>query len=218
MCFICTLYWELERFKFNRMEVVAKTQNVLIVDDDLKRIKQLDQVFDASRYNVVAHVPLNQTLLQQVEQTNPDIILIGADSPCDETLETVASINHNHPCPIVMFAQDERSETIQNATLAGVSAYVVGKLSKERIETIIKAAVARFGKFQALQQELEKTKTSLAERKIIERAKEIVAQQRGTTEAEAYQTLRKMAMDRRKRLAEIAQDVLSIAEVLTNKV
>lgn len=199
------------------MEKVSKTQNLLIVDDDVNRINQLDQVFEASRYNVLAHVRLQQNILQRVEQTNPDIILIGADSPCNETLDTVASINQNHPCPIVMFAQDERSETIQNATLAGVSAYVVGELSKERIKTIIKAAVARFGKFRALQQELEKTKTSLAERKIIERAKEIVAQQRGTTEAEAYQTLRKMAMDRRKRLAEIAQDVLSIAEVLTNK-
>ncbi len=199
------------------MEKVSKTQNLLIVDDDVNRINQLNQVFEASRYNVLAHVRLQQDILQRVEQTNPDIILIGADSPCNETLDTVASINQNHPCPIVMFAQDERSETIQNATLAGVSAYVVGELSKERIKTIIKAAVARFGKFRALQQELEKTKTSLAERKIIERAKEIVAQQRGTTEAEAYQTLRKMAMDRRKRLAEIAQDVLSIAEVLTNK-
>ncbi len=199
------------------MEAVAETQNLLIVDDDVNRINQLEQVFAASRYNIIAHVPIQQDILQRVEQSNPDIILIGADSPCNETLDTVASINQNHPCPIVMFAQDERSETIQNATLAGVSAYVVGELSKERIKTIIKAAVARFRKFQALQQELEKTKTSLAERKIIERAKEIVAHQRGTTEAEAYQTLRKMAMDRRKRLAEIAQDVLSIAEVLTNK-
>ena len=200
------------------MKAVAETQNLLIVDDDVNRINQLEHVFEASRYNIIAHVPLRYDLLQRVEQANPDIILIGVDSPCDETLETIASINQNHPCPIVMFAQDERSETIQNATLAGVSAYVVGELTKERIKTIIKAAVARFGKFRALQQELEKTKTSLAERKIIERAKEIVAQQRGTTEAEAYQTLRKMAMDRRKRLAEIAQDVLSIAEVLTNKV
>ncbi|RKU14554.1 hypothetical protein C6501_07995 [Candidatus Poribacteria bacterium] len=200
------------------MKAVAETQNLLIVDDDVNRINQLEHVFEASRYNIIAHVPLRYDLLQRVEQANPDIILIGVDSPCDETLETIASINQNHPCPIVMFAQDERSETIQNATLAGVSAYVVGELTKERIKTIIKAAVARFEKFRALQQELEKTKTSLAERKIIERAKEIVAQQRGTTEAEAYQTLRKMAMDRRKRLAEIAQDVLSIAEVLTNKV
>ncbi len=192
-------------------------QNVLIVDSDLERICLLNQVFKASKYNIIAHVELDCRFLDQVKQTDPDIILIGVASPSDETLVAIGSINQNHPCPIVMFAEDNRSETIQNATLAGVSAYVVGSLSKERIRTIIEAAIARFAKFRALQKELEKTKTSLAERKIIERAKEIVAQQRGTTEAEAYQTLRKMAMNRRKRLAEIAQDVLSIAEILTNK-
>ncbi len=200
------------------MEIVVETQDILIVDNDLERTNLLNQVFEGSRYNIVAHVGLEHGLLNQVKQTSPDIILIGVASPSDETLAEIGAINQNHPCPIVMFAQDDRSETIQNATLAGVSAYVVGILSKERIETIIEAAIARFGKFRALQKELEKTKTSLAERKIIERAKEVVAEQRGTTEAEAYQTLRKMAMDRRKRLAEIAQDVLSIAEVLTNKV
>ncbi len=200
------------------MEAVDETQNVLIVDNDLERTYLLNRVFEGSRYNIVAHVGLEHGLLNQVKQISPDIILIGVASPSDDTLTEIGYINQNHPCPIVMFAQDDRSETIQNATLAGVSAYVVGMLSKERVETIIEAAIARFGKFRALQKELEKTKISLAERKIIERAKEIVAQQRGTTEAEAYQTLRKMAMDRRKRLAEIAQDVLSIAAVLTNKV
>lgn len=200
------------------MEAVVETQRILIIDNDLERISQLNRFFEASRYHVIAHMGLESGQLEQIKQADPDIILIGVDSPGDWTLESIISINQNHPCPIVMFAQDNRSETIQNATLAGVSAYVVGSLSKERIKTIIEAAIARFRKFRALQKELEQTKTSLAERKIIERAKEIVAQQRGTTEAEAYQTLRKMAMDRRKRLAEIAQDVLSIAEVLTNKV
>lgn len=200
------------------MEVFVEVQRILIVDNDQDRIDLLNQVLsNANRYNVIGHVPLEPDLLERVQKTNPGIILINVETPCDETINTVALINKEHPCPIVMFSQDERSESIQNATLAGVSAYAVGELSKERIETIIEAAIARFSKFRALQQELEKTKTSLAERKIIERAKEIVAQQRGTTEAEAYQTLRKMAMNRRKRLAEIAQDVLSIAEILTNK-
>ena len=201
------------------MEAIAETQRLLVVDNNLDRIELLNKVVvKSNRYNIVAQVPLKQGLLERVKHANPDIILICEDSPCDETLDTVASINKEYPCPIVMFAQDERSETIQNATFAGVSAYAVGELTKERIETIIEAAIARFSKFRALQQELEKTKTSLAERKIIERAKELVAQQRVITEAEAYQILRKMAMDRRKRLAEIAQDVLSIAEVLTDKV
>ncbi len=201
------------------MEAFAETQRVLVVDNKLDRIELLNKVVDKSnRYNVIAQVSLEQGLIEHVKQTNPDIILICVDAPCDETLHKVAAINNEHPCPIVMFAQDERSETIQNATLAGVSAYAVGELSKERVETIIEAAIARFKRFRELLQELEKTKTSLAERKVIERAKEFVAQQRGITEAEAYQVLRKMAMDRRKRLAEIAQDVLSVAEVLTKKI
>ena len=119
-----------------------------------------------------------------------------------------------------MFSRDERSETIQAATRSGVSAYAVGKLTGARVKTIIESAVARFYEFRAVQQELEKTKTNLAERKIIERAKELVAQQRGCNESQAYQTyqiLREMAMNRRKRLAEISEDVLSVADVLTNK-
>lgn len=201
------------------MGVLVEVQRILIVDNNLERIDLLNQVLsNENKYKVIENVPLRHDLLERVERLGPDIILINVETPGDETINTVAMINKEHPCPIVMFSQDERSESIQNATLAGVSAYAVGELSKERIETIIEAAIARFSKFRALQQELEKTKTSLAERKIIERAKEIVAQQRGTTESEAYQTLRKMAMDRRKRLAEVAQDVLSIADLLTNKI
>lgn len=200
------------------MEAIAETYRVLVVDNNLERIEQLNNVVVKSdRYNVIAQSSLKHGLIEQVKQVNPDIILICEDSPCERTIDTVASINKEYPCPIVMFTQDESSETIQNATFAGVSAYAVGELTKERVETIIEAAIARFSKFRALQQELKEVKTSLAERKIIERAKEIVARQRGITEAEAYQTLRKLAMDRRKRLADIAQDVLLIAEVFTNR-
>ena len=156
-------------------------------------------------------------MAEQVAQIKPDIILIGVDFPGQTILNWVAALHESYPCPTVMFSRDERSGTIQAATRAGVSAYAVGKLTGARVKTIIEAAVARFYEFRALQQELEKTKTNLAERKIIERAKELVAQQRGCTESQAYQILRKMAMNRRKRLAEISQDVLSVAEVLTNK-
>jgi len=86
-----------------------------------------------------------------------------------------------------------------------------------RVTTIIEAAVARFYKYQALQEELGKMKTKLTEHKIIERAKELVAQQRGCNESQAYQILRKMAMSRRKRLAEISEDILSAAEALISE-
>lgn len=190
---------------------------ILIIDNNPERANSLIQILEASRYKVSAPVRLQEGLTEQVTQIKPDVILMGVDFPSQTILSWVASLHESYPCPTVMFSRDERSKTIQAATRAGVSAYAVGKLTGARVKTIIEAAVARFYEFQALQQELEKTKTSLAERKIIERAKELVAQQRGCSESEAYQILRKMAMNRRKRLAEISQDILSVADVLTNK-
>jgi len=184
---------------------------ILIFDDDTERANMLVQALEASEYTVEIHTASVRDLPPQVEAIKPDVILIGADVPGQNMLADIATIKQQQPVPIVMFTRDNRGETIRAATQAGVSAYVVDGLSPERIQPIIEAAIARFREFQALAQELERTKTNLAERKIIERAKGLVMEQRGCTEAEAYRMLQKMAMDQKRRLAEIAQDVLSVA-------
>ena len=199
------------------MSNTTSLSRILIFDDDIERANMLVQALEASEYTVAAHIASVADLLPQAETVKPDVILIGADIPRQNMLTDVATISQKQSVPIVMFTRDDRSESIHAATQAGVSAYVVNGLSPERIQPIIEAAIARFREFQALAQELEKTKTSLAERKVIERAKGVVMEQRGCTEAEAYRLLQKMAMDRKKRLAEVAQDVLSITEVLKNR-
>ena len=196
---------------------VAGKGRILIIDNNPERANSLIGILEASRYKVAVPVRLQEDVAEQVALAKPDIIVIGVDFPGHTVLGWVARLHEVYPCPVVMFSRDERSETIQAATRAGVSAYAVGELTVARVKTIIESAVARFHEFQALQQELERTKTNLAERKIIERAKELVAKQRGCNESQAYQILRKMAMNRRKRLAEISQDVLSVADVLTTK-
>ena len=199
------------------MDTDTSAPKVLIIDNNQERATTLIRILKAGRYQVAASLRLQRNLISQVSHLKPDIILIGVDFPRQAILGWVDSLHVSYPCPIVMFSRDERSETIQAATRAGVSAYAVGELTGARVKTIIEAAVARFYEFRALQEELEKTKTNLAERKIIERAKELLAQQRGCNEAQAYQILRKMAMNRRKRLAEVSQELLSMVEVLTNK-
>ena len=199
------------------MSSTTSLSRILIFDDDTERANMLVQALEVSEYTVAAHPASVADLLPQVETVKPDVILIGADIPRQNMLTDVATISQKQSVPIVMFTRDNRSESIHAATQAGVSAYVVNGLSPERIQPIIEAAIARFREFQALARELEKTKTSLAERKVIERAKGVVMEQRGCTEAEAYRLLQKMAMDRKKRLAEVAQDVLSITEVLKNR-
>ena len=199
------------------MGASTTTPSVLIIDNNPERATALVQILEASQYHVAVPLRLQEGLAAQVSRIKPDIILIGIDFPGRAILDWVAALQAEYPCPMVMFSRDERSETIQAATRAGVSAYAVGKLTGARVKTIIAAAIARFYEFRALQEELEQTKTDLAERKTVERAKELVAQQRGCNEAQAYQILRKMAMNRRKRLAEVSQDILAAAEILTNK-
>ena len=207
----------MDKIEGSRMRDATSLSRILIFDDDTERANMLVQALEASEHTVEVPTESVGDLLSQVEALKPDVILIGVDAPGQKMLADIATIKQQQSVPIVMFTRDNRSETIRAATQAGVSAYVVDGLSPERIQPIIEAATARFREFQALAQELEKTKTNLAERKIIERAKGLVMEQRGCTEAEAYRMLQKMAMDRKRRLAEIAQDVLSVTEALKNE-
>lgn len=188
---------------------------VLLVDEDPDRAAQLQAALHAAGYTVTAHVATAVDLLAQVRVTEPDVIIIDRDSADRDTLEHVCMVTRDQPRPIVMFADDGDRAAIRAAVDAGVSAYVVGGLTAERIRPIVDVAMARFEQFQAMRQELDKARTSLAERKQIERAKGIVMKSRGVSEDEAYGMLRKLAMERNQRLAQVAENVIAMAELLT---
>jgi response regulator NasT len=123
-------------------------------------------------------------------------------------------ISRNKPKPIVMFAEKTDSATIEQAVRAGVSAYIVDGLSDTRLKPIMDVAIARFREFHALKEELQRTKTDLADRKDIEKAKGIIMRQRQCDESEAYTALRKMAMDTNKKLGDVARSVIEVASLL----
>jgi response regulator NasT len=154
-------------------------------------------------------------MLEQVRLMKPDVIIIDRDSPDRDTLEHVCTITRDDPRPVVMFTQDKDQLRMRAALEAGVSAYVVDGLAAERIQPILEVAQVRFEQWQALRQERDQAQTNLAERKVIERAKGIVMKQRRCNEDEAYTLLRKMAMGRNQRLAQVAESVISMAELLT---
>jgi response regulator NasT len=113
-----------------------------------------------------------------------------------------------------MFASDAAPETIREVVRAGVSAYVVDGLSRERIKSIIDVAVARFEDFQRLRGELAAATLELSERKLVERAKGLLMRTRGLGEEGAYELLRKAAMDRKLKLAEVAKQLIDAADIL----
>jgi response regulator NasT len=142
------------------------------------------------------------------------VIIIDIESPDRDTLENMRHITRENPKPIIMFAEKGASEIIQTAIQAGVSAYVVDGLSRNRVKPILDVAIARFREFQALRNELAEAKNKLADRKVIDRAKGILIEKYGMTEEQAYVSLRKMAMNRNLRIVEVSRNVIAMLEVL----
>ncbi len=190
------------------------TMRVLIVDESPERTAVLREGLERAGYEVAAALAAPIELLRAVEEVQPEVIIIDTDSPSRDVLEHVVMISRDEPRPIVMFSGDDAPQAIRDAVRAGVSAYVVDGLDAARVKSIVEVAVARFDEHQRLRAELLEANSKLSERKLVERAKGILMKSRGMGEDEAYRMLRRMAMDRGKRLGEIAQQLIDVTEFL----
>ena len=187
---------------------------VLVVDEIEQRAEILREGLRQAGCEVAASLSPPFALLEAIESEKPDVIVIDTDSPSRDVLEHLAMVTQRTPRPIVMFANDGAPATIRKAVRAGVSAYVVDGFDPARLGTIVEVAVARFENFQALRGQLADANLRLAERKIVDRAKGLLMKGRSLDEETAYALLRKMAMDRKLKLAEIAQRVVDAADLL----
>jgi len=187
---------------------------VLLVDQEPDRASTLERVLRDEGYVLLGKVAPDPTFLARVRELAPDVIIVDMALPDRDTLEYMATITRDQPKPIVMFVDQSDETMIGRAVEAGVSAYVVDGVDPQRVKPIVDVAIAQFRAFQALRDELAQAKSSLAGRKTIERAKGLLMRERGMTEDEAYKTLRKLAMDRGRRLTEIAENLLAVAKLL----
>ena len=188
---------------------------VLIIDADPERRALLIQGLQGNDCRILERETITLELLDCLPQLDPDVIVIDADSPDRDMLEHVCSISRDQPRPVVLFTDDDDATMMQQAMRAGVTSYVVKGIAPARIKPILQVAMLRFAEHQALRQDLAAAKDQLAERKLIERAKGIVMQQKNIGENEAYHLLRKMAMERNAKLADIAAQVVDLAQAFT---
>jgi response regulator NasT len=195
-------------------EKKAISMRVLVVDESRERGRVLRTALESAGYEVVVSRGAPLALLAEVDRARPDVIVIDTESPSRDVLEHLVVMGREQPRPIVMFSADAAPDSIREAVRAGVAAYVVDGLDPARVKSIVEVACARFDAYQQLREELAETKFKLSERKLVERAKGLVMKARGLDEEAAYAALRKLAMDRGKRLAEVAQQVIDAAELL----
>ena len=187
---------------------------IVVVERDLVRAMMIvDALREAGEDRI--HVLGDETgLARRVADLQPDLVLIDLASPSRDSLEELALATGPTERPVAMFVDRSDSGLTRAAIEAGVSAYVVDGLRPERIRPILDAAIARFHMFSRMRSELAATKAALEERKVIDRAKGLVMRAKGLTEEQAYGVLRKAAMDQGKRLVDVAQALVTAAEIL----
>ena len=187
------------------------TLRVLLVDESTERAELLKETLAQLGYQVVKSVKPGEDLVKEMASAAPDIVIIDMESPSRDVLEDVQTIGREYRKPVVLFAHDGDEAMIRAAVRAGVSAYVVDGLASRSVKPILDVAIARFQQYQALQDELKEAKATLADRKVIERAKGILMKRNQCGEEEAYQALRKLAMSNNQRLVEVAEKVVEVA-------
>lgn len=162
----------------------------------------------------VTVIDSDQGLARRIAEIAPDLVLIDVANPSRDTLEELSLASSPMERPVAMFVDRSDRDLTRAAIEAGLSAYVVNGLRAERLRPVLDAAIARFHLFQRMRAELAATRAALEERKIVDRAKGIVMKARGIGEDEAYALLRRTAMDQKKKIAEIAQAILTAADLL----
>jgi two-component system, response regulator / RNA-binding antiterminator len=189
--------------------------SIIVVERDPDRAARIvDGLREAGDHDILV-ISETAALSRRISERQPDIVLIDAGDPSRDVMEELALASGPMDRPVAMFVDRSDATLTRAAIEAGVSAYVVDGLRADRITPILDAAIARFHLFQRMRAELAATKAALEERKVIERAKAILMRARGIGEEEAYALLRKTAMDQGRRVADIAQQLVMAAGLLT---
>ncbi len=188
--------------------------SIMIFDENRIRASIIEEGLREAGHDRVVVLHDIVGLARQIELISPDVIVIDIETPNRDMLEHLFQLTRSVRKPIAMFVDRSDTASIEAAVEAGVSAYVVDGLKKERVKPILDMAVSRFKAFSRLQQELADAKSALEERKIIDRAKGILMKSRKISEDEAYALLRQTAMNEKKKLADIAQSVVMAAAIL----
>jgi response regulator NasT len=187
---------------------------IAIVDESPIRAAILEEGLREAGYTEVVRISEMQSLLSRIYALDPDVIVIDLENPSRDILEQMFQVSRAVRRPIAMFVDQSDTASIQASVDAGVSAYIVDGLKKERLKPILDLCISRFNAFSRLQDQLDRTKSALEERKVIDRAKGILMKLKGLTEEEAYVLLRSTAMREKKKIGEIAQSILTASELL----
>jgi response regulator NasT len=189
------------------------TLRILIYDENTIRASILEEGLREAGLEQIAVVTELNGIVARIAEFDPQVIFLDLANPNRDRLESMLQVSRSISRPIAVFVDEADSATIDAAVDAGVSAYIVDGLKKERVTSILDITISRFNAFNRLKSELEEVRTELADRKVVDQAKLLLIKRRGITEDEAYALLRRTAMSRNCRIAEVAHSLVVAADL-----
>ena len=188
--------------------------HIVVIDPNRVRASILEEGLREAGYERVTLLTDMQDLLRKVVAAEPDVIFIDLANPNRDVLEQMFQVSRNVRRPIAMFVDRSDAPSIEAAFDAGVSAYIVDGLRKERVKPILDVTISRFNAFNKLRDELAHTRQELADRKIIDKAKGILMERRALSEEQAFEILRKTAMNESRRIVDVARSLITASQLL----
>jgi len=193
---------------------MADTLSILVIDDNAIRASIIEAGLREAGHERVQVITDIEGVARRIGEIAPDVVIVDLENPNRDVLEHFFVLSRALKRPIAMFVDKSDPSEIEAAVEAGVSAYVVDGLRKDRVKPILDMAIVRFRAFSRLQDELEAARSELEGRKVIDKAKGILMSTRGLTEDQAYRLLRSTAMNQNRRISEIAQALVTASQLL----
>jgi response regulator NasT len=204
------------------LRIVVVAPDLVVSDPDDEHAKSQAERSRALRigllengFNLIATLPGDVFLADRINQLQPDLIIVDAESEARDALEHVVFATRDARRPIVMFTDDSDTSHVKDAVAVGVSAYIVDGLASSRIKPILEVAMARFEYEERLRSERDQARSDLEDRTVIDRAKALLMKHQDLTEDQAFSKLRKVAMDKGLKLGEVAKRTLDMADLLS---
>ena len=188
--------------------------DLILITDSLENTRPLLRIASKEHYRIMKLIESNDDASRYVASLRPDVLIFMSDEINRMVLQQMRAVTEKAPTPIIVFTRDSKAESIDAAVKAGASTYVVDCHDPQRLKSLIGVAQARFSEQQRLKTKLAKTKNALNDRKNVEKAKGIIMETKSLTEDQAYNSLRKLAMNHNKRIGEISEQIISAAKVL----
>lgn len=210
--------WRHIRNGYNKppMPNELKKKRAILAEDEGMTILLLRRALTLAGYEVVKAVPDGEQAVEAARELTPDFLVMDINMPRMTGIEAARLITAERPVPIIMLTAYSDQALVDEAIAAGACAYLVKPIVVEQVAPAVRTALARFEVLEETRRENGDLRESLETRKLVERAKGILAQRLQLTEADAFRRLQKTARDKSQPLKTAALEIIRADELLSS--